>query len=32
MNYLTELRFRKFVKGFGFLSFAKVLVINMVKK
>ena len=31
MRYLTEPRFRKYVKGYGFLLFAKNLVINMVK-
>ena len=31
MRYSTEPRFRKYVKSYGFLSFAKNLVINMVK-
>ena len=34
MRYSTEPRFRKYVKGYGFLSFAKKIghwVINMVK-
>ena len=31
MRYLIEPKFRKYVKGYGFLSFAKNLVINMVK-
>ena len=31
MRYSTEPRFRKYVKGYGLLSFAKNLVINMVK-
>ena len=31
MRYSTEPRFRKYVKGYGFLSFAKKLVKNMVK-
>ena len=31
MRYSTEPRFRKYVKGYSFLSFAKKLVINMVK-
>ena len=32
MTYSTEPRFRKYVKGYGFLSLTKSLVINMVKK
>ena len=31
MRYSTEPKFRKYVKGYGFLSFAKNLVIYMVK-
>ena len=33
MRYSTEPRFRKYVKGYGFLSFAKKFVtkVNMVK-
>ena len=25
MRYLTELKYKKYVKGYGFLSFAKIL-------
>ena len=32
MRYSTEPRFRKYDEGYGFLSFAKNSVINMVKK
>ena len=32
MRYSTESEFRKYVKGYGFLSFARMLEINMVKK
>ena len=32
MRHSTEPRFRKYVKGYGFLPFARKLVINMVKK
>ena len=32
MRYSTERRFRKYVKGYGFLSFAKNLVIKYGKK
>ena len=31
MRYSTELRFRKYVKGYGFLPFVKYLVMSMVK-
>ena len=31
MRYSTEPKFKKYVKGHGFLSFAKNVVINMVK-
>ena len=31
MRYSTELRFRKYVKGYGFLSFVKNFVINIAK-
>ena len=31
MRYSTEPRFRKYIKGYDFLSFAKKFVINMVK-
>ena len=31
MRYSTEPRFRKYIKGYGFLSFAKKFSNNMVK-
>ena len=31
MRYSIELRERRYIRGYGFLSFAEILVINMVK-
>ena len=31
MRYSIEPRERRYIKGYGFLSFAKILVMNMVK-
>ena len=31
MRYSIQPRERRYIKGYGFLSFAKILVINMVK-
>ena len=31
MRYSIEPRKRRYIKGYGFLSFARILVINMVK-